>query len=179
KAVRSGNTFISSGPLLFFRADNHVPGEEITLSKGGGTIEVRGEAKCFVPIHRVEIVRNGVVVAQREEPAGAREITLKEKIRVDGPGWLAARCISKLGPTTAWGFKVLAHTSPIYLQVPGLDFFSPTAAAYLMTLIEGSQTWVEALATRPNGGQLDHIRKIFVEAKERLHQRMHQYGIQH
>jgi len=179
KAVRSGNTFMTSGPLLFFRADDHVPGEEITLGAGGGTVEVRAEAKCFVPIHRLEIVQNGRVVAQREEPDGPREITLNEKIHVEGPGWLAARCISSLGPTTAWGFKVLAHTSPIYLRVPGLDLFSPTAAAFLMTLIEGSQTWVETLATRPNGGRLDHVRKVFNEARERLHQRMHQHGIQH
>ena len=83
---------------------------------------------------------------QREESDGAREITLREKIQVDGPGWLAARCISKTGLTTAWHFKVLAHTSPVYIQVLGQEQFSESAAAYLMTLIEGAQTWVETLA---------------------------------
>jgi hypothetical protein len=170
---------MTSGPLLFFHADGRVPGEEITLGAGGGTVEVQAEAKCFVPIHRLEIVQNGQVVAQREEPGGVREMTLREKIQVDGPGWLAARCTSRLGPTTAWGFKVLAHTSPIYTRVPGLELFSETAAAYLMTLIEGSQTWVETLATRPNRERLDHVRKMLGEAKERLHQRMHQHGIRH
>jgi hypothetical protein len=179
KAVRSGNTFMTSGPLLFFHADGHVPGEEITLGAVGGTVEVQAEARCFVPIHRLEIVQNGRVVASREEREGVRELTLSEKVHVKGPGWLAARCGSRLGPTTSWNFKVMAHTSPVYLGVPGQELFSESAAAYLMTLIKGSQTWVETLATRPNGERFDRVRLMLNEAKERLHQRMHKHGIQH
>jgi len=179
KAVRSGNTFMTSGPLLFFHADGHVPGEEITLGAGGGTVEVRAEATCFVPIHRLEIVQNGRVVAQREERDGLREITLNEKIQVDGPGWLAARCGSRLGPTTSWNFKVMAHTSPVYVRVPGREVFSAPAAAYLLTLMEGSQMWVDNLATRPEPERFEKARKVFLEARERLHRRMHEHGIKH
>lgn len=48
-------------------------------------------------------------------------MTLSEKVRAPGPGWLAARCASKLGPTTAWSLGIQAHTSPVYLRVPGQD----------------------------------------------------------
>ena len=41
KTVRRGNTFVTSGPLLFFRADRHVPSEEITLGASGRTVEVQ------------------------------------------------------------------------------------------------------------------------------------------
>jgi hypothetical protein len=98
---------------------------------------------------------------------------------VDGPGWLAARCISNGGQNTAREFKVLAHTSPVYLQMPGQELFAEPGATFLMTLIEGAQTWMDTLATRPDLERLDRIRKMLGEAKERLHQRMHQYGIQH
>ena len=98
KAVRAGNTFATSGPLLMFHADGHPPGAEITLGAGGGTIEVTADAQCFVPIHRLEVIFNGKVVAAQEEPAGARSIHLTEKIKVEGPGWLAARCSSQSGP---------------------------------------------------------------------------------
>jgi hypothetical protein len=179
KAVRSGNTFMTSGPLLSFQADGQVPGEEITLGPGGGTVEVLAEAKCFVPIHHLEIVQNGRVVARREEHGGVREITLKESIHADGPGWLAARCGSRLGPTTSWNFKVMAHTSPVYVRVPGQEIFSAPAAAYLLTLMEGSQAWVEHLATRPDAEQYEKVRKVFLDARERLHRRMHEHGIKH
>jgi hypothetical protein len=66
KSVRQGNTFVTSGPLLFFQAEGHPPGAEIKLGTGGGTVEVQAEAKSFVPFHRLEIISNGRVVASRE-----------------------------------------------------------------------------------------------------------------
>ena len=81
KAVRAGNTFATSGPLLMFHADGRSPGGEITLGAGGGTIEVTADAQCFVPIHRLEVIFNGKVVASKDERAGARTIHLAEKIQ--------------------------------------------------------------------------------------------------
>ena len=137
------------------------------------------EAKSFVPFHRLEVVLNGKLVASREDPAGTREMILSEKVRVTGPGWLAARCASKLGPTTAWSLGIQAHTSPVYLRVPGQDLFSAPAVAYMLTLIEGAETWVESLATRPDPESLARVRKVFAEARERLHRRLHEHGIAH
>jgi hypothetical protein len=179
KAVRSGNTFVSSGPLLTFKADGRVPGEEITMRAGGGTVEVYCQAKCFASIHAVEVVLNGRVVASREAPQGAQEITLHEKIHVPGPGWVAARCISYSGPTTSWRFQVAAHTSPVYVHVPGKELFSPGTTAYMLTLIEGAQTWVENLAIRPDPERFEKVRKVFLDAREVLHQRLHKHGIRH
>jgi len=179
KAVRAGNTFVTSGPLLLFQADGRVPGEEITMGPGGGTVEVRCQAKCFVPLHAVEIILNGHVVASREVPAGASEITLNEKIQVPGPGWIAARGISHHGPTTNWRFQVAAHTSPVYVRIPGQELFSAATTAYMLTLIEGAQTWVESLAIRPDPERFEKVRKVFLDAREILHRRLHQHGIQH
>jgi hypothetical protein len=117
RAVRQGKTFMTSGPLLLFRADGHAPGGELTLGSSGGTVEVQAEAKCIVPLHRLEIVLNGQVVASREAADGQREATLKEKIQVPGAGWLAARCCARRGLGTSWA-NMLAHTSPVY--VPAL-----------------------------------------------------------
>jgi hypothetical protein len=179
KAVRSGNTFATSGPLLMFHADGHVPGAEITLGAGGGTIEVIADAQCFVPIHRLEIIFNGQVVASREERAGAGTIHLAEKVKVQGPGWLAARCSSQSGPTTNWQYKIAAHTSPVYVQVPGKELFSPEAAAYFLQLIDGVETYVQTLATQPDADTLARILKFYSDARAQLHRRMHQYGVPH
>jgi hypothetical protein len=168
KAVRSGNTFTTTGPLLFFQADGRSPGGEITLSKDGGSVEVSVDAKSFVPLHRVEVVFNGRVVASREDRAGTRHLTLKDKVRVSGPGWLAARCSSQRGPA--------AHTSAVYLRVPGQEVFSAPAAAYLLTLIEGTQGWVDNLATRPDSARMDRIRTVLKEAHALLHKRIQKHS---
>jgi hypothetical protein len=104
----------------------------------------------FVPIHKLEVIFNGRVVASREESVGAREITLKEKIQVSGPGWLAARYASRLGPMGRGEYKVSAHNSAVYLRVPSQELFSATAAAYFLKLIDGVATLVETLAVQPD-----------------------------
>jgi hypothetical protein len=169
---------MTSGPLLLLHADGHAAGEEITLGKGGGTVEVHAEAKCFVPFNRLEIVYNGRVVASREERDGTRVMKLRETIPVPGTGWLAARCSARRGIGTSWP-NLLAHTSPVYVQVHGEELFSPSEAAWLMTLIEGSETWVDNLATRPDPDRFEKVRRIFADARAQLHRRMHEHGIQH
>ncbi len=179
KAVRSGKTFVSSGPLLILKVDGHMPGDEIMMHPGGGTVEVRCQARCHVPIHAMEIVLNGRVVASREIPQGTQEITLNEKIQVPGPAWLVARAISNLDPTTSWSLNIAAHTSPVYFRVRGEELFSAATIDYMLTLIEGSQRWVEELATRPDPERFEKVRKVFLDAREILHQRLHQHGIRH
>jgi len=179
KAVRSGNTFVTSGPLLLFQADGHAPGQEINLGAGGGTIEVHASAQSFVPFHRLEIVLNGRVVASRDAASETREMTLTEKIHVPGPGWLAARCSSQLGPVTSWEFMVQAHTSPVYLIVPRQELFSPATAAYMLALIDGSQVFVENLAIRPDPERLAATRKVLDDARAVLHRRLHEHNVPH
>lgn len=179
KAVRSGNTFMTTGPLLNFTADGHAPGEEIVIGPGGATIELQVDVRSHVPFHRVEFVWNGKVMASHEDSAGRRDFVLTEKIHVDTPGWVAARCASRLGPTTGWSLGIQAHTSPVYFKVPGQELFSAPAAAYMLTLIEGSEIWVNSLATRPDAERFARARKTFADAREALHRRMHAHGIKH
>ena len=179
KAVRGGNTFMTTGPLLQLRADGHAPGEEITIGAGGATVEVEVEVRSHVPFHRVEFVWNGKAMAGHEDTAGRREFVLTEKIRVDTPGWIAARCASRYGPTSAWNLGIQAHTSPVYFKVKGQELFSAESATYMLTLMEGAETWVQNLATRPDPETLARVLKTFHDARERLHERLHAHGVKH
>ena len=99
KNVARGRTFMSGGPILHFTVDGHEIGDTATLS-GPGTVEVEAWAESIFPVHRLEIVQGGRVVAATENKAGARRLEIREKIRVDGHTWLAARC-GGVGPTTS------------------------------------------------------------------------------
>lgn len=173
KAVRRGNTFTTTGPLLLFEAEGRKPGDELRVPEAGGAVEVRVEALSYVPFHRVDIVFNGKVIAAREDKDGTRRMVFNERLQVAGPGWLAARCASRLGPTTSWSLSVGAHTSPVYLATPGRDLFSPQAAAYFLTLIDGAETWVRNVATPADAATSDRIVKTLRDARGRLHRRLH------
>ena len=179
KGVRSGNTFVTSGPLLLFHADGHRPGDEITLGAGGGTVAVHADVESSIPIHKLEVIFNGRVVASHEETAGARTMSLSEQVKVPGPGWLAARCSSQIGPTTVWRYRIAAHTSPVYVRVAGQELFSAPAAAYFMKLIDFAETYVKTLAIRPEASQYAKILELYSQAREALHRRMHQHGVEH
>jgi hypothetical protein len=173
-AVRRGNTFATSGPLLLFEADGRRPGSEISLGSTGGTVEVQAYASSIAPIHRLEIVLNGRVVAAREDPRGSRTLTLSEKIRLSGPGWLAARCGSRMQSAP---FPLTAHTSPVYVATTGRELFSAPVAEYLLKLVDGADLWVETLATRPDEARLARVRAVFEHARTHLRGRLDHHGI--
>jgi hypothetical protein len=194
RALRAGRTFLSAGPILRFSVEGAGIGDTLTISSAG-TLEVHAEAESILPIHRLEIVHNGRVVAATEEQGGARRLSLRAKIVVEGNSWLAARVG---GPRyyemrrfhDCWQRGMFAHTSPIYVAVGGTwQMFDTDTARYMLTLIDGSLGYIRhAAAHYPPGsithhhGEADHqtfLERPFHEAAAALHQRMHQLGIPH
>jgi hypothetical protein len=56
--------------------------------------------------------------------------------------------------------------------MPGQELFSAPAAAYFLKLIEGTQTYVERLAIRPDAQRLERILTVLKQAHARLHARL-------
>src|SRR5205085_117308 len=89
--LRLGRTFHSGGPLLEFSVDGAVIGDTLRLPAHGGSVEVHAVARSIFPVHTLQIVRNGEVVAQTDDPNGARELTLRTHVAIDADSWLCAR----------------------------------------------------------------------------------------
>jgi hypothetical protein len=209
KALREGRTFLSGGPILDFTV-NGVPlssGNTIKLPGNGGTVEIEATAESIFPIHTLEIVQEGKVVASSEverasslfinsKQAGRSlyRLHLKTSLKIESHSWLAARCG---GPKyvahphyDVWQRGMFAHTSPIYLAVGG-DWwmFDRDTAQYMLTLVEGGLSYIRHTAplrdddqTLHHHGMKDHVgylEKPFHEAAEAIHRRMHQMGIPH
>jgi hypothetical protein len=193
-AVRAGRTFLSGGPLLSFSVEGKQIGDTLTLPPGGGTVEIEATAESVFPLHTLQIVRQGRVMASTEDEHGCRRLYLKTKLAIDGHTWLAARCggpnyIPLLHHDT-WRRGVFAHTSPIYIAV-GDDWqlFDANAAHYMLTLMEGSLAHIRqqaayypAAKVLHHHGETDHIAYLerpFHEAIQALHVRLHEHGIPH
>src|SRR5690606_29341103 len=116
RAVRAGRTFLSAGPILRFSVEGAQIGDTLSLPAGGGTVEVEAVAESIFPIHTLEIVQGGRVVASTEETKGARRLSLKTKLKLESNTWLAARCGGPGyhdGPRfrDCWQRGMFAHTS--------------------------------------------------------------------
>ncbi|MBI2191601.1 MAG: CehA/McbA family metallohydrolase [Planctomycetes bacterium] len=192
RGLRSGNTFQSSGPMLWFKVNGETMGSTLRLPGNGGNLEVEARAESILPIHTLQIVQQGKVVASTDRKAGARSLGLKAKLKVEKNTWLAARCggpgYTAVQHFDGWRRGIFAHTSPVYVAVGGeYDLFDLESAAYMMTLIEGGLTYVRHSGRRPasetvthHHGESDHLaflERPFREAEAAIRARMEKLGI--
>lgn len=185
--VRSGRSFVSSGPLLALDVDGSGPGDTRVVA-AGDEVTVQATAVSVLPFGSLELVANGVVVARRSKPLGDGRLELRARLQIDEDTWIAARCG---GPSyfdfvhhlDEWTRPVMAHTSPVYLQTAARwSRFDRGAAEYLLTLVEGAleftrqraAAWSGA-AVRHHHGEASHrayLERPFLEAAATLRRRL-------
>jgi hypothetical protein len=172
RAVRAGRTFTTSGPLIDLTVDGHPVGSEIKLRAGGAEVEIAASASSQWPLHALEVVVNGQVVADTRRPEGAATLSLREKVRLSGSAWIAARCGSALQATHCnWPLHLGAHTSPVYVVAGGQELFSPNDAAYMLTLLEGGMTYLDTLSVRYSEERHQAITQAYAEAIREIRRR--------
>ena len=95
QAIRQGNTFMTTGPLLLLQVDGRKPGEEITVKQGGGTMDVLAEASSFraLPSTRDRLERTCSLDKRRARRDSDNGLTGPNPI---ARGWLA--CSQMLVP---------------------------------------------------------------------------------
>jgi hypothetical protein len=193
--LRAGRTFHSGGPILDFTVEGCHAGDTLTLPGNGGSVEVVATAESILPIHRLEIVQQGRVVAATEEPAGTHRLHLRTRLPITEHAWLAARAggpsyCHAIPHRDTWQRGIMAHTSPVYVAVGGAwELFDPGVATYMVTLLEGSLAYIRTRSrqARPDTithfhGEADHqgfLERPFKEALQAVHTRMHQLGMPH
>jgi hypothetical protein len=193
-AVRSGRTFMSSGPVLRFTVGGREIGDTLQLPRGGGSVEVEAVADSIFPLHTLQIVEQGRVVAEAIEARGARRLRVSTTLRVAGHTWLAARCggpgYGLVPHHDVWRRGMFAHSSPIYVAVgEPWWMFNRDTAQYMLTLVEGGLTHIRERARfhapgsiTHHHGEADHqafLERPFIEATQAIHRRMHELGIEH
>ncbi|HEY3282309.1 MAG TPA: CehA/McbA family metallohydrolase, partial [Armatimonadota bacterium] len=193
-ALKTGNTFLSGGPLLSFAVEGQPLGSTVKLPSGGGTVEVEAMAESVLPIHTLQIVQQGKVVAQTEDARGTRKLHLKTRLRVTGDTWFAARCggpaYEAIPHFDSWRRGVMGHTSPIYLACGGdYQLMDPEVVSYMLTLVHGGLEYIRQRSAQTPEERITHhhseadhqafLERPFHEASAALHQRLHAAGINH
>ncbi|MFC1718532.1 hypothetical protein ACFL6S_33055 [Candidatus Poribacteria bacterium] len=169
----------SSHAVCGLTVDGYEVGEEIQMPSGGGTLEVDAWAVCAQPIHGLEIVYNGQVVASQKSESDTNNLELREKVKVDGSGWLAARCFSRYQVWHVWPVNVAAHTSPIYVIADGQEVSNPSDAVYIMTMVHGGLEWVDTLSIKADEESHQRLRSVFTSAAHKHGKKMEVHGHPH
>lgn len=174
-AVRSGNTFVSYGPLVEFAVDGRPAGARIAMGRSGGTVDVEWTvASVTVPLSRVDLVVNGEIVESRA--VDPREDTGRWRVKVGKSSWMA---LLVRGHYPDKPEMIAAHTSPVVVPVEGSPFFAAADALTILEQIEGAIAFFDTMATRADEAARKRMRLVLTGAYRALHNRLHQQGYDH
>jgi len=169
-AVKAGKTFTTSGPLINFEVEGHTAGDVIRLPPGGGKLHLTASAEVVSgTINRLQVIHNGEVVAETLSDEGQKDLQISTEIDADSSGWLAVRCSGNDVAWSVWPQYLIAHSSPVYLDVGGERQWDSAVANYLVTTLEGGMAWLDTLATHASEERHREIRHVFEQAIEEVH----------
>ena len=182
-AVRAGNTFVTVGPLVELAVEGQPAGATVRLPSSGGTLAVSWKVESVAcPVDSVEVVVGGRCVEEislapvrerREWPVSASGSTT---VKVDRSTWIALRV---RGSYRGQPNEIAAHTSAVQILVEGSRLFAPDDALSVLEQIEGSLTYLDTLAPRPEVARFKQMRAALLEAHTALHRDLHASGIPH
>ncbi len=176
-ATRSGDTFVTVGPLADMSVEGIRPGGKLSLPVGGATLSVPWRVESVnTPIQQVEIVAGGIVQDQ-VNVGGALSAEGTSTIHVEKSTWIALRVRASADKTMLR--NVSAHTSAVLVVVDDAELFSQPDAMTVLDQIEGAMAFVDTIATRPDAQRFKQLRATLESAHSRLHKRLHQHGVFH
>jgi hypothetical protein len=173
--IKKGETFVTTGPMIWLTADSKPIGAKLKRKKGD-EILLKARVKSATPVKKLELIKGGQIIAKKENPDNLLDLTLEIKTRVIDSSWFAARAYSpEILEYQKWDFlglagqgvPLMAHTSPIYVTADEKPITSKDDAIYLMTLCDRAIQWVESTARFQKPIQKQEMMELFRKAKAR------------
>ena len=145
--VKSGNGFVTNGPMLTFEVDGHTSGETVTFT-GSRRVKARTSARSILPFQSLEIVVNGETAAikntgRNRDPDGLYSVEILDWIAAVGlpQEWWSLRQQESDLPR---GLTVFAHTNPVYFLQNEAKVRELSSIHYLQKYVKGTLHWLNS-----------------------------------
>lgn len=135
-ALKRGATFVTNGPLVWFRLNEKTPGGEVKLAAGKHELKFSAWLRSIVPVDHLEIVCNGKVARTLELKGGRDSGDFSGTLPIEKSGWCVLRAWSEKAEHPVLDSYPYATTSPVYVTVEGAPISSPEDAAYFVKWID-------------------------------------------
>jgi hypothetical protein len=163
-AVKRGETFVSSGPMIRLAVNGVGPGGRIDLPPGGGEVEIEAELTSPRELRKLELVRNGEVIASAGP--GERKLGIRTRVRADESCWIAARGVGARIP--AMEEDEVAHTGVVQVRVGGKRIWSARDASALIARLTAQKEVYRVKAKYAREEDRHRMLGIFDEAVRAL-----------
>jgi hypothetical protein len=166
-SVRAGHVFVTTGPLAELVIDGRLPGDEVTLPAGGGTVQVDARVRSITPLDKVLLVFNGRVVEEVPLAADRKRADYEKSIRVTQSGWYHLRAEGR--PADRFPLDAdyaQAFTNPIWIRVGTQPIRDRAAAEYGVRWVDKLQQMASDLGTWRSPREKEHVLTVFDEARQ-------------
>jgi dipeptidyl aminopeptidase/acylaminoacyl peptidase len=165
--LRAGHAFVSTGPLVELTVNGMIPGEEVRLSAGGGTVEIAGRARSITPLDTLLVVWNGEVIEEIPVEGDGHSIEFTRSLPVTESGWYHLRTAGDPGDRYPLDASFAqAFTNPVWVTVGNQPVRSRAAAEYAVAWIDKLRVMAEAWPAWRSQQERDHVFAQFDEARQ-------------
>ena len=182
-AIRQGRTFVTNGPLLEFTLSaaparsgpmsSAEVGDQLALVAGKHRLQARVSLRSHIPVDRLEIVRNGVVVSSVSLEPGRMQARAVVPLDVDASGWFVVRAYGEAPQSPVLDLYPFATTSPIYVTIAGQPVRSAVDAQYFLSWIDRVREQVEAHDGWNTDAERSHVLAMIAKARAEFERRGH------
>jgi hypothetical protein len=174
EAVKAARCQATNGPLLSLTVDGRQIGETLELAKPQ-KVRIEAGAVGRHDFQELQLVHNGKVIARkRPESKDPFKTQLVQEMRIDEPGWFAARIQSTA--KNELDQQLFAHTSPVYIRCQGRDILDVDAARALLKQVEEGQAAIRAQARFSSPQAAARLLSLYDDAVRELQERIKQRG---
>lgn len=138
-ALVAGRSFVTQGPILFLEVNGELPGSVLSVDPTEPlriSIRAQGLPGDFAPAELM-LIHNSEIVRREISDAAGDSIETEFDLSVPHGGWLAAMVRDVHG--------AVAHTSPIYLEAPGLRHWNHQRVPELLERRDATLDEIESL----------------------------------
>jgi len=172
--LKSGNGFVTNGPMLTFEVDGHTPGDVVPVT-GSRKVRARATARSILPFQNLEFVLNGESaaiksIADRNRPGrdGLYTLELEGTFELDRSSWLAARVAESPASKNRIlprGLTVFAHTNPVYFLRNGAKVRELSSIRYLQKYVNGTIHWLNTGARFRTSSEKEEALRLADQAR--------------
>jgi hypothetical protein len=165
EALKQGQTFMTTGPLLDFTVNGRRPGETVQLAEGGGELILNGQVWSIVPLKRLAIFNNGKVWKEIPLTGDRRHISFEEKGLLRESSWFSLVAEGDRASHPIDAAYPQAVTSAIRAYVGSQKIRNRESAEYFIRWIDKLQRMAESWPGFRSQKERDHVFGQFREAR--------------
>ncbi len=167
EGLRAGHAFVSTGPLAELTVNGMMPGETVSVPRGGGSVDVEVHVRSITPLETAILVFNGDQVADLPLSADRTRVDHRATFQVTKSGWYHLRVDGGRDDRYPLDASFAqAFTNPVWITVGDQPVRSRAAAEYSIRWIDRLQ---EMAAEHPgwrSQWEKDHVFAQFEEARD-------------